>query len=69
MNRHEIKEWIKDFEAASRRPLKERMDYAFLHTYKPILDDEPFRSFDTTEQYRKWCEQNLPPWLGYGKTL
>lgn len=62
-------EWIKDFEAARRRSLKERMDYAFIHTYKPVLDDEPFRTFETMEAYQKWCEENLPAWLGYGKTL
>ena len=30
-------------------------------------DDEPFRTFDTTADYRRWCEQNLPDWLGYGR--
>ena len=29
-----------DFEAARRRNLEERMKYAFVHTYKPVLDDE-----------------------------
>lgn len=66
---HPNPEWLEDFKAAARRSLKERMEYAFIHTYKPVLDDEPFRSFDTVEDYRKWCENNLPSWLGYGKTL
>jgi len=39
----------------------------FIHTYKPVLDDEPFRAFDTTADYRRWCEENLPDWLGYGR--
>ena len=69
MEENQEKEWIKDFEAAKRRSLKERLRYAFIHTYKPVLDDEPFRAFDTTEEYRKWCEEKLPSWLGYGKTL
>jgi hypothetical protein len=43
------------------------MKYAFIHTYKPVLDDEPFRAFDTMEEYRRWCEENLPGWLGYGR--
>jgi hypothetical protein len=43
------------------------MRYAFIHTYKPVLDDAPFRSFDSMEQYRQWCEENLPDWLGYGR--
>ena len=69
MTDKEKTEWIRDFEAAGRRNLKERMDYAFIHTYKPVLDDAPFRSFETMEDYKKWCETCLPTWLGYGKTL
>ena len=62
-------EWIRDFEAAARRTLEQRMKYAFVKTYKPVLDDAPFRAFDTMEAYRRWCEENLPSWLGYGRAL
>ena len=58
--------WIEDFEAASKRPLSQRFRYSFIRTYKPVLDDAKFRAFDTTADYRRWCEQNLPDWLGYG---
>ncbi len=37
------------------------------HAYKPVLDDAPFRAFDNTADYRRWCEENLPDWLGYGR--
>jgi hypothetical protein len=60
-------DWLAEFEAAARRPLETRFRYAFIHTYKPVLDDAPFRSFDTTADYRRWCEENLPDWLGYGR--
>lgn len=60
-------EWLAEFEAAARRPLALRMKYSFIQTYKPVLDDAKFRAFDTTAQYRKWCEENLPDWLGYGR--
>lgn len=60
-------DWWEEFEAAARRPLPTRLRYAFIHTYKPVLDDEPFRAFDTTADYRRWCEENLPDWLGYGR--
>jgi len=43
------------------------MRYAFIHTYKPVLDDARFRSFGTMAEYREWCELNLPDWLGYGR--
>jgi hypothetical protein len=62
-------EWIADFEAAAARSLEERMRYAFIRTYKPVMDDAPFRAFETMADYRAWCEANLPSWLGYGKTL
>jgi hypothetical protein len=64
-----IREWEEEFEAARRRPLEQRIKYAFIHTYKPVLDDAPFRVFDTMEQYRRWCEENLPDWLGYSRTV
>jgi hypothetical protein len=60
-------DWLAEFEAAARRPLKTRMRYAFIHTYKPVLDDAPYRAFDTMEDYRCWCEENLPDWLGYAR--
>lgn len=50
-----------------RRSVKERIERGFsVHTYKPVLDDEPYRIFDSTSEYRRWCEENLPDWLGYG---
>ena len=60
-------DWLAEFEAAARRPLETRFRYAFIKTYKPVMDDAPFRSFETTADYRKWCEENLPDWLGYGR--
>jgi hypothetical protein len=61
------REWLEEFEAASRRPLETRFRYAFIRTYKPVLDDATYRAFDTMEDYRLWCEANLPSWLGYGR--
>lgn len=60
-------QWLAEFEAAARRPLALRMRYAFIKTYKPVLDDAAYRSFDTMADYRRWCEENLPSWLGYGR--
>jgi hypothetical protein len=60
-------DWLEEFQAAARRPLKERLRYAFIKTYKPVMDDEKFRSFDTMAEYRRWCAENLPRWLGYAR--
>jgi hypothetical protein len=60
-------EWLAEFEAASRRPLADRIRYGFIQTYKPVLDDATYRSFESMAEYREWCEANLPSWLGYGR--
>jgi hypothetical protein len=62
-------EWLEEFEAAAQRPLRERFRYSFIKTYKPVMDDATFRAFDTTADYRRWCEENVPSWLGYGRPL
>ena len=36
-----------EFEANAKRPLQTRMRYAFIRTYKPLLDDVHYRSFDS----------------------
>jgi hypothetical protein len=48
-----------------RRPLSDRIKYGFNRTYKPVLDDAPWRVFDTMAEYRAWCEASLPEYLGY----
>jgi hypothetical protein len=65
----EVEEWEVEFDTASRRPLRQRLRYAFIRTYKPVLDDVPYRSFDSMTEYRAWCEANLPSWLGYGREV
>ena len=68
MEKSEIpKDWLEEFEAAARRPLEQRMRYAFIKTYRPVMDDASYRSFKTMEEYRQWCERKLPDWLGYGR--
>lgn len=54
-------DWIEEFEAAAKRPLETRFRYAFIRTYKPVLDDERHRAFDSLAAYRGWCEANLCP--------
>jgi hypothetical protein len=47
------------------RPLSLRIKYGFNRVYKPVLDDAPWRSFESMTAYREWCEANLPEYLGY----
>jgi len=67
--REQLRDWEAEFDAAARRTLRTRMRYAFIRTYKPVLDDEVYRAFDTTADYRRWCEANLPTWLGYAREV
>ncbi|MEP0847649.1 MAG: hypothetical protein HRF50_12635 [Phycisphaerae bacterium] len=59
------RERLEEFEAAARRPLETRMRYAFIRTDKPVMDDAPYRSLDTMEDDRRWCEKSRPDRLGY----
>jgi len=61
------REWLEEFEAAAKRPLEQRWNYAFIKTYKPVMDDATYRSWESLKAYRQWCEDNLPDWLGYGR--
>lgn len=65
------KQTARDFREQCRRqmdrPLKLRIKYGFFRGYRPVLDDAPWRSFDTLAEYRRWCERELPKYLGYGR--
>ncbi len=47
------------------RSLEQRLKYGFFRQYKPVLDDAPYRAFDTMAEYRDWADKNLPRYLGY----
>ena len=51
-----------------RRPMEQRIKYGFCRMYKPVLDDAPWRAFDTMKEYRAWCEANLPDYLGFKRS-
>jgi len=65
-------DWLAEFkeecERNIRRSVDDRIRCGFTYTYKPILDDAPWRSFDSMEEYRRWCGENLPKYLGYGSS-
>jgi len=67
MSQDDLKEFREQCERSLRRTVEERMRYGFNYVYKPVLDDAEWRSFDSTAEYRKWCRENLPEYLGYGE--
>jgi hypothetical protein len=67
MNDDDLKDFREQCERNLERSVEDRMRYGFCYVYKPVLDDAPWRSFDSTAAYRKWCRDNLPTYLGYGE--
>ena len=64
----EDKGWLEFRDQCRRqmaRPLDQRIKYGFFRMYKPVLDDEPWRVFDTMAEYRAWCANKLPDYLGF----
>jgi len=68
-NSKKRKDWRREWREQCRRqldrPTMTRIKYGFAWVYKPILDDGPSRAFDSMAEYRRWCHENLPAYLGY----
>lgn len=62
-------DWLSEFKEECgrniRRSVTDRIRYGFSHDYEPTLDKAPWRSFNSMEEYRQWCDENLPMYLGY----
>jgi hypothetical protein len=48
-----------------RRSMDQRIKYGFCRMHKPVLDDAPWRVFDSMTDYRAWCAANLPAYMGF----
>ena len=57
--------WREQCRRQMARPLALRERYGFVSVYRPVMDDAPYRIFETMADYRKWCDENLPAYLGY----
>ena len=61
--------WRREWRAQCRRqldrPTLARIKYGFAWVHKPVLDDGPSRAFTSMAEYRRWCHDNLPEYLGY----
>ena len=67
MNQDDLQDFREQCERSLKRSIAERMRYGFNYVYKPVLDDAEWRSFESMEEYRSWCRENLPEYLGYGE--
>ena len=57
-----------DFSDGLSRPVHERIELGFILIKLPVVDEERYRIFNSTKEYRIWASQNLPRWLGYYST-
>ena len=48
-----------------QRPIALRIKYGFCRRIKPTPDEMRSRIFKTMAEYRAWCEENLPDYLGF----
>jgi hypothetical protein len=67
MKHDELEDFRRQCERNLKRSVADRMRYGFNYVYKPVLDDAEWRSFETMAEYRQWCRDNLPTYLGYGE--
>lgn len=58
-------EWAEQCRRNLERDVMTHIKYGFAHVYKPVLDDAPYRIFDSMKEYRQWCHEQLPRYLGF----
>lgn len=57
-------EMFLNFESCLRRSVQERIRNGFIPAHRPVIDEKS-RVFAGNMEYRRWCEKNLPKWLGF----
>lgn len=60
--------WREQCRLQLERDVMTRIKYGFCHVHKPMLDDQNWRAFATMGEYRRWCDEVLPAYLGYRTT-
>ena len=56
--------WREQCRRQMQRPLSARLKYGFVQVSNR---ERTNRSFATMNEYREWCEQHQPSYLGYGR--
>ena len=57
------RQWREQCRRQMQRSLDERLKYGFVAA---VRTDRTNRSFATMSEYRRWCEEHYPSYLGYG---
>jgi hypothetical protein len=54
-----------DFIDGLSRTVEDRISLGFIPLRIPVMDEMPYRIFETVAAYRTWSEDKLPRFLGY----
>ena len=54
-----------DFLDGMSRTVEDRVNLGLVLLNIPVINDRPYRIFDTMEEYRNWLERAVPGYLGY----
>ena len=59
-----MRRWREQCRRQLARPMRSRERYGFVARKNR---ERVNRVFDSMAEYRQWCEENLPEYLGYGR--
>ena len=56
-----------DFEDSLSHSVDERIRLGLIFLKLPVMDEAPYRVFESMDQYCAWANRVLPRYLGYGR--
>jgi hypothetical protein len=54
-----------DFRDGLLRSVDERISLGLIPLRLPVINDVPYRVFESLDDYRAWADRELPRYLGY----
>ncbi len=57
-----------DFRDGLARSVDDRISLGLIPLALPVINDVPYRVFESLECYRAWADRELPRYLGYARS-
>lgn len=54
-----------DFRDGLSRSVDERISLGLIPLGLPVIDDAPYRVFESLDDYRAWADREMPRYFGY----